>query len=225
MKYHTIYQVTNLINGKTYVGKHTTTCLDDGYMGSGVLIRKAIEKYGLDNFKKKILFVFNSIDEMNAKEFEIVNEEFCSRKDTYNLGIGGRGSFHHFNSNKSKYADSETKRKANISATNKLNGTKPPKMTKLTHPEVLARSYNTRLKNRVGFYDKEISMKGCRLAQTEKSRSKRLESFANIGHQQGSSNSQFGMRWIYSTIEKKSRKIAKEEVLPAGWLEGRKLKF
>lgn len=59
-------------NGKTYTGKHQTDNLDDGYMGSGKLIRRAIAKYGAENFTKEILHAFENEEEMNAKEKELV---------------------------------------------------------------------------------------------------------------------------------------------------------
>jgi hypothetical protein len=63
-----IYKITNLINGKVYIGKHETKNINDNYFGSGKLIRRAIKKYGISNFKKEILFQFSSREEMNAKE-------------------------------------------------------------------------------------------------------------------------------------------------------------
>ncbi len=92
--YYTIYQITNTINEKIYIGKHQTTDPNDSYYGSGKLIKSAIKKYGKENFIKKILFVFDTEDEMNVKEKELITEEFVSRKDTYNTGVGGEGGPH-----------------------------------------------------------------------------------------------------------------------------------
>jgi len=50
-----IYIITNLINGKQYVGSH---CGDenDTYLGSGKIFLKAYKKYGKENFKREIFF-------------------------------------------------------------------------------------------------------------------------------------------------------------------------
>ena len=84
-----IYETTNLINGKIYRGCHKTDNLDDGYLGSGGNLIKAIKKYGKDNFERTILHYCNSLEEMIAKEAECVNEEFVKRIDTYNQQTGG----------------------------------------------------------------------------------------------------------------------------------------
>lgn len=91
---YTIYQVTNLLNSKIYIGKHQTTDPDDSYYGSGVALKKSIAKHGKDNFKKEVLFVFQTEEEMNAKETELITEEFVARSDTYNMGVGGEGGAH-----------------------------------------------------------------------------------------------------------------------------------
>lgn len=91
--YFTIYKITNTINNKHYIGKHQTKDLNDGYMGSGKLIKSAIKKYGIENFMKEILFVFDNEAEMNAKEAELVIID----ESSYNLCEGGKGGFGYIN--------------------------------------------------------------------------------------------------------------------------------
>jgi hypothetical protein len=94
--FYTIYKITNKINDKFYLGKHQTKDLDDGYMGSGKLIRAAIKKYGIENFTKEIIHVFASETDMNEKEKELV----VLSEMSYNLCEGGRGGFSHINKNR-----------------------------------------------------------------------------------------------------------------------------
>lgn len=63
-----IYRITNLTNGKMYIGQHTTSNLDDGYMGSGKLLKRAIAKYGRKNFRKEWLMFCEDADELNYME-------------------------------------------------------------------------------------------------------------------------------------------------------------
>jgi group I intron endonuclease len=102
-----IYKITNKVNGKIYVGQHSCKCEECFYMGSGHGIARAKLKYGLDSFVKEILFEFDTFEEMNSKEAEIVNEEFVSRKDTYNIRTGGfQGGAKHTTETKAKISAS-----------------------------------------------------------------------------------------------------------------------
>ncbi len=47
-------------------------------MGSGTLLRAYIKKIGKQHFTKEILHVFDTFEEMDEKEAEIVNEEFLT---------------------------------------------------------------------------------------------------------------------------------------------------
>jgi hypothetical protein len=60
-------------------------------LGSGYAILAAIKKYGKENFKRDVLHECDSAESMFATEASIVNEEFLSREDTYNIGGGGLG--------------------------------------------------------------------------------------------------------------------------------------
>jgi len=95
--FYTVYKITNNINGKYYIGKHQTKDLDDEYMGSGKLLKHAINKYGIENFNKEILHVFDNVEEMNAREAELV----IVSEGTYNLCEGGQGGFGYINQSRS----------------------------------------------------------------------------------------------------------------------------
>jgi len=92
--FYTIYKTTNTINGKFYIGKHQTKNLDDGYLGSGRILKKAIEKYGTDNFHKEILYICETEKQMNVLEKILVVPDI---EINYNLTKGGNGSFFYAN--------------------------------------------------------------------------------------------------------------------------------
>lgn len=91
---YTIYKTINLLNGKFYIGKHQTENPEDDYLGSGKALREAIKVHGISNFKKEILYIFDTEDEMNRKEQEIITEEFISSSLNYNEAVGGEGGAH-----------------------------------------------------------------------------------------------------------------------------------
>ncbi|PPD55267.1 MAG: hypothetical protein CTY12_01275 [Methylotenera sp.] len=91
--FYVVYKTTNLINGKIYIGAHQTNDLDDGYLGSGYLMRYAINKYGPESFQKEILHLLDCKSEMYNKERELVTEEFVKLKTNYNVRVGGKGGW------------------------------------------------------------------------------------------------------------------------------------
>lgn len=87
-----IYRITNLINGKTYIGQHKYKKLNDSYMGSGVYLTKAKKKYGIENFKKEILeFNIPTVELANDWEQMYILFERAKGKAEYNLANGGNG--------------------------------------------------------------------------------------------------------------------------------------
>ena len=98
MYFHYLYKTTNSTSGKIYVGVHSTRNLDDGYMGSGKLLRRAITKHGIHRFTKTILMMCDTREAAYDIEGLIVDESFISRPDTYNIATGGYGGFFHINS-------------------------------------------------------------------------------------------------------------------------------
>jgi len=96
-----IYKITNNVNGKFYYGVHDGSNTET-YMGSGVALKKAYKKYGIDNFSKEILLWFDSEEEAYEYEAVVVNQKMVNNPQSYNITIGGKGGFHHINSQPSK---------------------------------------------------------------------------------------------------------------------------
>jgi group I intron endonuclease len=84
-----IYKIINLINGKYYIGKDESN--NPNYFGSGKLIKMAIKKYGIQNFKKEILECCKDSTELSNRERKIVNESMVKDPMSYNIAIGGCG--------------------------------------------------------------------------------------------------------------------------------------
>ena len=105
-----IYKTTNLINGIIYVGKCSREKYVDNYLGSGTFLRRAIKKYGIENF-------FREIIEDNISDITILNERemfwisYYNSRDInigYNLSAGGEGAFgyHHTEESRDKMKES-----------------------------------------------------------------------------------------------------------------------
>lgn len=94
-----IYKVTNLISGKSYIGQYSGNKQD--YYGSGKLIKRAIQKYGIENFKKEILEICSSKKQLNEREIYWIKKLNSKSLNGYNLTDGGEGGntfdFHKLN--------------------------------------------------------------------------------------------------------------------------------
>ena len=216
--YYTIYKVTNKINGKFYIGSHKTRNLDDGYMGSGKYLNHAIQKYGVEYFTKEILFVFETSEEMYAKETEIVNKDFLATENTYNLKVGGFGGFDYINDNPEKYL---TEKRLSALMTNEER-TKRWMVKYNTDVQFRACVLNNLEKARITSHanNPEGTFKGRSHSEDTK---QVMSSKAKERLQDPTANSQYGTMWINNGIE--CKKIKKDEPIPDGWNRGRKIKF
>ncbi len=85
-----IYITKNKINGKKYIGKDLKN--DPKYLGSGVHFKRAILKYGVDNFIKEIIEYCDNIEQLNEKEkYWIDFFDATKSNDFYNIAKGGEG--------------------------------------------------------------------------------------------------------------------------------------
>jgi hypothetical protein len=88
MKYGFIYEITNLLNNKKYIGFKVYSKGWETYMGSCKSLTKDIEKLGIENFKRVILEECDSLEELQHREiFHLTLNNVIKREDYYNLSI------------------------------------------------------------------------------------------------------------------------------------------
>jgi group I intron endonuclease len=103
--YGYIYKTTNLVNGKSHIGQHKSVDWDYNYIGSGVLLKRAIKKYGIENFSCfPLMWAWNK-DELNKLEIEYI----AHYRPEYNIAKGGEG-FTGSHSDKTRMKMSETRK-------------------------------------------------------------------------------------------------------------------
>lgn len=137
-KYFIVYKTTNTINGKIYIGAHSTYNLDDGYKGSGTYLKIAFRKYGKDNFITEI--ICRCVDEIVMFKVEkfLVNQliDKFGQKGHYNRSYGGRGA--RLGKDNSFYGKKHTLESRKLISENlkgKLSGKKNPFYGKKHSPE------------------------------------------------------------------------------------------
>lgn len=209
--HYTIYKITNKINGKYYIGKHQTKDLNDGYMGSGKLLKRAIAKYGIESFFKEILFVFDNETEMNNKEKELV----VVSEQTYNLCPGGHGGFGYINKNKLWNTPQRLEAaKKNIKKASYV----------LKRMQLNDKDFKIRFKEKMKITNKKrmLDYGSHWIGKKHTKETKEKIGKANTIRQKGIKNSQYGTIWI--TDGNDSKKINNGENVPFGWYRGRILK-
>lgn len=218
--FYLIYKITNNLNNKIYIGFHKTKNKDDGYMGSGKYLNHAYKKHGLENFTKEILFEYDNPKEMYDKEAELVNEDFLTNENTYNLKIGGFGGWDHINTSSvwGGYGNLKNPEiQAKTAASRKLHYKTDPEFAN----KVAARGRIAIAK----VHALKLTPFAGKIHSTE---TKIKMSISHKGLGIAENNSQYGTCWITNIILKKSIKIDKDllqSYIDNGWTKGRKLKF
>jgi hypothetical protein len=225
--FYTVYKTVNLSNGCYYLGVHKTKQSDDFYLGSGTIIKRAITKYGEDNFRKEVLFAFDTAEVAYTKERELLstclNDPLC-----YNLHEGGNGGFEFLND--SGLSRAKQHLALATSARMKKFYTDPVFAEQMkSYGRLGNKAFNRRLNTDSEFAAEWLakSRKSVKIAQaawqgqrhTKASRQKMSE------HRTGERNPMFGMRWMYNEELQQSKRFSGDEVAlqqQIGWRLGRK---
>jgi len=217
--YFTVYKIKNIINNKIYIGCHRTKNLDDNYMGSGLLIRRAIEKYGIENFKKEYIEIFDNEEDMFKMESALVNEDFVKDESTYNLKEGGCGGWSYVNEHRDvSYLHSDEHRQRLYK--------QGIKVKELMSNDEYKKEFSVKVKNGV---QKNIKIRGTfntweGRKHTEES--KRKIGNANSINQLGTNNSMYNHTYVSNVDSKMCICISNDELedyISDGWIHKRVL--
>jgi hypothetical protein len=204
---HYLYKTTCLITNRYYIGMHSTTNLEDGYMGSGTRLRRSIRKYGVENHKKEILEFFETRELLIEAEKKAITSDMINDVNCMNLKPGGTGGF-------SSKQQIENAIKSNIKQ----------KILRETNKEWVTHKQNAMKKTIKEQYENGRVFIG-RYDSTGAKHSedtKKLMSLKKQGYGFGSTNSQHNTCWITKNGEnKKIKKGLIDSYIKDGWVKGR----
>jgi len=184
-------------------------------MGSGKHLNRAIDKYGIENFEKEILFIFDNETGMDEKEAELVSEEFVKEDTNYNLCPGGKGGWGYVNATGLNNSNMDQRKKSLSKAFKGIKRT--PNFS-----ESMKESYKNGNRTPAGAFSKEGAAEMRKRAWSEDAREKRAKTRKKNNFQVGENNSNYGTMWITDGVD--SKKIKKDQPIPNGWYKGRKMK-
>ena len=92
-RFYIVYVTTNTLNGKIYIGSHACVALDDGYLGSGKVLKQSLRKYGRDNFTREVIGTFDCLEDTREFEELAVQEAITKLgRMCYNRSWSGTGA-------------------------------------------------------------------------------------------------------------------------------------
>lgn len=207
---HYLYKTTCLVTGRYYIGMHSTTNLNDGYMGSGKRLRYSIRKYGKENHIKEILGFFDSRELLIEAEKKVVSSDFIQDENCMNLKEGGLGGGGFLLIPKDEHIQ-----------ICKKNGE--------LHKErlLIDKEYRENYVHRMKLIREEYIKSGKHnfktfLGKKHTEKTKLLIGKSNKNKQKGQNNSQFGTCWITNGFVNKKIKINElSTYVNSGWYRGR----
>jgi len=194
------------MTGKFYVGMHSTSDLEDEYIGSGKRLWNSINKHGKENHIKEIIEFLPDRFSLREREREIVNEKLLEDPLCMNLCFGGSGW-----PNNGTQIGGDKFRAAHKWWKNADRELTFLKTEHLRNESVVSKICETKMK-RTG---SKNGWKGRKHGTEYVKKMKEIMS----NKQKGNKNSQFDTIWINDG--RTSKKIRKNDSMPEGWNRGR----
>jgi len=188
---------------------HSTNDLEDGYLGSGKVLRYSINKYSKKNHKLEILEYLDSRELLKEREKELITEDMLKDPMCMNLGLGGVGGLQNVE-HAEKFHKAGGKKVFQLLSKRHSDKLKTDKEYKKKYSESMSKATAG---DKNGFYGK-----------THSDETKEKMKKSTVGKHIGKLNSQYGTCWINN--KEKVIKIKKEELdsyLNKGWFKGRKI--
>lgn len=203
-----IYKTTCLVTQRYYIGMHSTSNLDDGYLGSGIRLWKSIKKHGKENHSIEILEFLPDRKSLADREREIVNESILNDPLNMNVMPGGEGG---------GFINKDHQLKCSSAGGKTTN---PEKSRKAS--ETLTQTHKRRIEDgthRNWKHNYDWSGK------SHKEDTKLKIGAANSIKQLGERNSQFGKKWVVHPElgPSKIKESDLAEYLGKGYVVGRKI--
>lgn len=199
-----IYKTTCIVNGKIYVGQCNRKSSSTSYLGSGMIILNAIEKYGRKNFNKEIL----KSDLNSQKDLDIWEQIFIRKLNStdpnigYNILKGGQGDNPMSNpESREKVRQFQLGRKKTPEAIQKMSDSGKLKVMTPEHLNNLAEANRLRIKN------SEPWNKGIKWSDEQKQRLNDSKG----DKMKGENHPQFGKRWKWTEEQRQNLRNIKSQ--------------
>ena len=209
-RFYYIYKTTCHVTSRFYIGMHASDVIDDGYLGSGKILKRSIRKHGKEKHSRVILHFEESFELLKKREKELVNECLLDDPLCMNIKIGGDGGFDFINSSREILEGMKTRKQSDeyrskISAITK---------SKFEDQDYRERFYLT-VKSETYKQKRSVQMKA--IFKDPTYRKKISEG------KQGEKNPAFGKIWVYKEkVSKLIDPVDFEMMQNDGWIKGRR---
>lgn len=204
-----VYKITCISTQKYYIGVHSTNNIDDGYMGSGIEIKKHLS-FCLGVHIKEIISETSDRDSALFLEKKIVNRQLLLDPLCLNIALGGAGSNINWTDHNKNPKNRHFRIKGRVAAN------KTAAMRKCSAETFAKTSARLHREGKICAPDWT--------GRSHKETTKRKIGLANAIKQAGKLNSQFGTHWFHYPLTKEVKKIKSSEVVVytvLGWKPGR----